>query len=114
MLVFEQLKPKQTLYVVEKDPMTVLILDLVDTHCDSLGRKMLKLKNPQISFEVEFGDICEKLYDDKELAYSVIVKDVFEHTNKYIQEITDGYFRDYIDLDRAVEHYKSINPQLFL
>ncbi len=114
MIIFEQLKPKQPLYVVEKDPLTILILELVDTHCDNLGRKMLKLKNPQISFEVEFKDICEKLYDDKDLAYSVVVKAVFEHTNKYIREITDGYFKDYFDLNKALEHYKMINPELFV
>lgn len=114
MIVFEQLKPNQQLYVVEQEPPTILTLELVDTHCDHLGRKKLKLKNPQISFEVEFKDIVEKLYLDKDMAYSVVVKAIFDNTNKYIREITDGYFSDYFDLNNSVEHYKMIHPELFV
>lgn len=113
MVLFENIKPDDTVYIVEQDPLAILILKVVTlVYVDN--QKRLRLKNTEMSFEIEFDDISKKLYLDKDLAYAVVVKSVFDHTNKYIREITDGYFNNYFELDKSVENYKILHPQLFV
>ena len=114
MTIFEQLKPNDNLYIVDTEKITFLSLEVVEIFIDSENNQRLKLRNPEITFEIEFDEISDKVYLDKEEARANLVRAIFDLTNKYIKDLTDGFYTDYFELDKGVEKYKNIHPDLFV
>lgn len=114
MIQFENLKQYDKIYIVDFDPLTILCLDLLGVFYTVDNQPRLKVSNSEISFELEYDDIAQKLYVDKDMAYSIAVKHIFDSTNKHISELTDGYFNNYFELNVAIEKYKMLYPELFV
>lgn len=114
MIQFENLKQYDKIYIVDFAPLTILCLDLLGVFYTVDNRPRLKVSNLEISFELEYDDVSNKLYVDKDLAYSVAVKHIVESTNKFISDMSDSYFNTYFELDDAVEKYKMLYPELFV
>jgi|SaaInlStandDraft_4_1057021.scaffolds.fasta_scaffold28131_3 hypothetical protein len=118
MIDFSDLKLGQVIYIIEEAPITILKLRIVglsyEEDEDSDDIEKLKVSNNDITFEVEFDSIVENTFNDKDMALTIATKRVFDETNKYISELTDGFFKDYFDLDDAVERYKKIHPEMFI
>jgi hypothetical protein len=114
MVLFEDLKSGTSIYIVDTDPLAILELNLLGVFYTGENQKRLKVSNSEISFEMEYDDIASKLYTDKDLAYSVAVKYVFDSTNKFIRDLTEGYFNNYFELNESLEKYKMIHPELFV
>ena len=114
MIQFETLKNYDKIFIVDFDPPTILCLDLLGVFCTVDNQNRLKVCNTEITFELDYEDVAEKLYVDKDLAYSVAVKFIVDSTNKHIAELTDGYFNNYFELNDALEKYKMLYPELFV
>lgn len=114
MVNFSDLNIGSFIYVIEDDPVVILELRVLSIGYDENYTKRIKVANSEISFEVDFDNISINLFIDKDMAYSYATKLVFEETNKFIRKLTDGYFQDYFDLDKAMETYKKINPELYI
>lgn len=114
MVNFADLHIGQNIYIVEHDPVTILELKVLNVGYDEDFTKRIKVANKDISFEVDFESIAHNCFLDKNYAFSVATKYVFTETNKFIRELTDGFFQDYFDLDKALEKYKISNPELFI
>lgn len=114
MVSFSDLNVGTYIYVVENDPIVILELKILNIGYDENYTRRIKVANTEISFEVDFDNIVHHLFIDKDVAYSVATKLVFNETNNYIKKITDGYFQDYFDLDKAMEKCKTLNPEQFI
>ncbi len=114
MINFTDLTVGTCVYVVENDPITILELEIISIGYDANYTRRIKVANSEISFEVDFDNIMSNIFIDKDVAYAIATKLVFNETNNYIKKLTDGYFQDYFDLDKAMEKYKHLNPEHFI
>lgn len=114
MLDFSELYIGQLLYIIEDKPVSIIELEIIEMRYNKDYERRIKLANKDISFELDFDDVVEKMFNEKDVAYAVATKYILDETNKYIRELTDGYFIDYFELDKIVEKYKQIYPELFI
>lgn len=114
MIDFSELEPNTLVYVIGHNPISVLELIIVELTYDAEYIRKIKLENRDISFEVEFDAIKENMYLNREYAMAAVTKFVFDETNKFIYNVTDGFLNDYFDLDTSVEKYKISYPELFV
>lgn len=114
MVDFSEMNVGELIYIIEEEPVIILELKVVGLGYDDDCKRRIKVANCDITFEVDFDDIKERVFIDKEYAHSVATKYIFDETNKYIRQLTDGQFIDYFDLDNALEHYKTTHPEIFI
>jgi len=110
---YSSLEPGQMLYIIEEQPISILELKIGKIVSDDKSQK-IKITNDDISFEIEFESIAERVFTDKEYARYVMIKQIFDKTNKYIQDLTDGKFNDYFELENAVEEQRYLYPHRFI
>jgi len=114
MIEYSDLRAGQTIYLVEDNPVAVVELEIKSIIMQHTRIPKIKIENDDISFEIEFDNIADSAFTDKDLAYFTATKQIFDKTNKYIRELTDGKLNDYFDLDNIVEKHKEIYPQKFI
>lgn len=114
MIEYSDLRAGQVLYLVEDNPVCVLELTIKSIIMQHTRIPKIKITNDDISFEIEFDFIADRAFTDKDLAYFTATKHIFDKTNKYIRELTDGRLNDYFDLDNAIEKQKGLHPHRFI
>lgn len=114
MIEFSELHVDEIIYVIDDDPISMLELKISDIGYNDEYKKRIKVYNSEISFEIDFDDIKDRVFVKKDEAYSVAVKYIFDETNKYIRTLTGGWFDDYFELDKSLEKYKQKYPEIFI
>jgi hypothetical protein len=115
MVEFHNIHVGDWIYVVETNPVAILKLMVVSVGYDLEYHKILKVvHDDDLILEIDFVDLGGLVFSNKELAYATATKYVFDDTNKYIRELSNGYFSDYFDLNRSLERYKMSHPEIFI
>lgn len=114
MVDFNKLHVDEIIYIIDFDPVSILELKITDIGYNDDYKKRIKVFNDDLSFEIDYEDIKDRLFTNKDHAYSLAIKYIFDETNKYIRKITDSLFKDYFELDEALEKYKQIYPEIFI
>jgi len=114
MVEFSELHIDEIIYIIEDNPIIIMELQISDLGYNANYKKRIKVFNKDLLFELDFDDIKEKIYLNKDHANSIALKYIFDKTNKYIRALTDGTFNDYVDLNKSIELYKLIYPEIFI
>jgi len=111
---FTKLNVDEIVYIVDFLPVSILELKIIEIGYNDDYKRRIKVFNDDLYFELDFDDLKERIFKNKDEAYSVAIKYIFDETNKYIRKITDNLFDDYFELDKALEIYKQIYPEIFI
>lgn len=114
MVEFTKLNVDEIVYIVDFLPVSILELKIIEIGYNDDYKRRIKVFNDDLYFELDFDDLKERIFKNKDEAYSVAIKYIFDETNKYIRKITDNLFDDYFELDKALEIYKQIYPEIFI
>lgn len=114
MIEFTKLNINDSIYIIDDDPISILEVKISDIGYSNDYKRRIKVYNNYMSFELDFEDIKDRSFKNKDQAYAVAIKYIFDETNKYIRRISDGRFIDYFELDKAIEIYKQKHPEIFI
>jgi hypothetical protein len=114
MVEFGNISVGDIVYIIDDNPITILELKILSFGYDEENNKILRVANTDLSFEVDFDKIKENMFYDQDTALANATKLVFKETNKFIEELTDGYINDYFELDNLINKYKESHPELFI
>ena len=114
MVDFGNLEVGLIVYIIDDNPITILELKILSFGYSEENTKRMRVANKDLSFEVDFEKIQESLFTDEETAMAYATKIIIKDTNDFISNLTDGFVKDYFDLDKMVEKYKITHPELFI
>jgi len=114
MIAFEDLEIDIIIYIIDDNPISILELKVLSFGYSEDNIRRLRVANKDLSFEVDFDKVYGNIFDNEEEALAYAAKYIFLETNKFINELTDGFISDYFDLDKMIEKYKKIYPELFI
>lgn len=114
MIEFNELEVGSIVYILDVDPISILELKLLSIGYDEDNNKRLRVANKDLSFEVEYDKLKDNIFLEEDEALAHATKLVFNETNKFIDEMTDGFIKDYFELDKAIQKYREIHPELFI
>ncbi len=112
MLNYEKIKVGNIIYLIETGP-TILCMEILEKSFKD-GEDRVKLKSPDLTFEIDFNDIKNNSYVDKDEAEANAIKHLFLEVNKLISTLSENELHDYYDLELKVEKYKELFPELYI
>lgn len=112
MIDYGELKVGEIVYMIETGPVILELEVLGLLHVD--GEDRIKVKGPDLTFEVTYNDVGRNTFFNYEEAKAHAIKHIYVQVNELIQSVTENGLNDYYDLDKEVEESKKLFPEIFI
>jgi len=113
MLLYNDIKIGNTIYIIEISPSVVLKLEVIGKVIKN-NEERLRLQNTDLSFEVNYNEISETVFATEEEASAVVFKKIYDETNIFIEELSDGLLSNYYELEERLKEAKISFPEKFI
>jgi len=111
MINYKAVNVGDTIFVMETS--SVLEFEIIGKFVTDLEPR-LKLKGIDLTFEVDFKDVFQDTFMEKEEAIAHSMKYICDEVNELVRDLSDRGINDYIDLNSKLEKYKDLFPEIFI